>query len=570
MGQKTDYQSLMVDPDFRALTADGKQRLLQQTDPDFAALSPQAQARLISQVPPAEEGTSNVALGQPQTGGDIAVRSGQEAVLGGLTGFGLPQFPETQNDRDSNFAGRAFNYMGKMWGGVQDAYTNEANRQDSLTTGERFLDPIKSPLRLVHSLGSAWNQASQEQFTKMDEADKAGNNLRYALHGAAGFIPLSAPAANAVDSIAGGIEQKDIPQAAHGIGTLGGLGAAIYGGAEPAAADALVGKVGGAVNQIVPKTPYNFQQLLGKAIRPSIKNVDQLETAISALQPDLQAALSGNKQTLDSVQQAVSEMRKSVWNQSQKLKPNASQMVNGKDIHEAILSSISPRTKMIYPEIAQAVEKRAKNYLVLDKEGNIVGSKQIPINDAEQFLQEAHADLDPYYNKSPFQQATNIRSSADVAATNAETDALRKAIHGQLADPTLRQKYGFLSSLDQQLQRRQAQVSISALNDLPDRMTKTAAAWGLTKAVLKADPQEAAGVLAGYAQNASLKAKNSPDWLLNKAFNPSVLGSTVPPGIVGPAAGVNAVTPHSVSWVYDPQSGSLRPADTPEQLQDQF
>lgn len=562
MGDTLDYNSLIVDPDFRKLTPGAQQKILAEHDGDFAALTPQAQMKLVSAIPTAENDESNNNLGQPQTLGDKTLRVGQEALLGGLTGFGLPQFPESQDDRDSTFAGRASNYMGNLWGGVQNTFTQVANKYDTGNTVKDSLRMSLAPFDALKSVGDSLGEVVNKQLQKTKEEYNAGNPVRAGIHLAAIPFPFTAGIADAETDFARGVGQKDAPAAANALGNLGGQAAAIYAGAEPAAADAAVTGIGRGVNSLVPGTPLSTEQLIRKAIRPSIGKGEAFDKAVASVLPDLQRIMeTGDETTLQGFQESVSKERQSIWNQSKKLKPNAAQVIDGQDIHDAILNSMSKRTKVINIDEAKRVKDMAESYLEKDAKGNIIGSKKIPINDAEEFLQEIHAELDPYYNANSFKQSNMTRSNAMTSALTAEGDALRGALHSNLADPALRQKYGFLSEIDQQARRRIQQVKNQAMNDMPDRGTKIWAAVKTLRAGLTGDPEQALEGAVGMAANAALKKANTPDALLNKAFNPSMLGQEVPRGIVGPATALNAITPR-VNYHYDPETGQLVASDS--------
>lgn len=576
MGQ-IDYNSLIVDPDFRKLTPGAQQKVLAAHDADFAALSAPAQMKLISAIPVAENNDSNNNLGQPQTVGDKTLRVGQEALLGGLTGFGLPQFPETDDDRNSTFAGRPFNYLGNLWGGVQNKFTQVANKYDTGSPLKDSLNMSLAPFTAMKSIGEGLGQLSSQQFQKTKEEYNAGNPVRAAIHLGGTLFPVTAGVANAETGLVQAISQKDFPAAANAVGNLGGQAAAIYAGAEPAATDAAVTTTGRFVNAALPGTPYSQEQLFRKAIRPSIKRGESFDQAVSATLPDLQRIFNtADEPTLQGYTNALAKERKSVWAQSNKLKPNANPMIDGHDVYSSMVGSISKRTNLINISDAKAVHNLAEGYLEKDVAGNLLKNpnlasaqpfvgKQIPLSDAEEFLQDVHSQLDPYYTADTFQQANMARSNSMTAAMEAEADALRNGIHSNLANPELRQRYGFLSEIQQQAKRRIQQVKNQALNDMPDRGTKIWAAVKTLRAGLTGDPEQALEGAVGMAANSALKRANTPDALLQEAFGNKIFGREMPRGVVGPAVTVNATTPF-VQWRYDDEAGQLVPVEPSQPL----
>lgn len=563
MGDTLDYNSLIVDPDFRKLTPGAQQKILAEHDGDFAALTPQAQMKLVSAIPAAENDESNINLGQPQTLGDKTLRVGQESLLGGLAGFGLPQFPESQDDRDSTFAGRASNYMGNLWGGVQNKFTQVANKYD---TGNPVKDSLRmslAPFDAMESVGEGLGAVVNQQLQKTKDEYNAGNPVRAGLHLAAIPFPFTAGIANAETDFAHAVGQQDAPAAANAAGNLGGQAAAIYAGVEPAAADAAISKIGQGVNSILPGTPLSPAQLIRRAIKPSIAKGASLDAAIQSELPRLQTIMeSADSPTLQGLVDAVDKERNNVWKQSQKLKPSAAQTLDGTDIHQAILNSISKRDKVINIRDAQNVKEMAEGYLEKDAQGNVLGGKQIPIEDAEDFLKTVHAELDGYYNSNPFQKATKLRSNSEVAALKAEADALRSGIHANLANPELRQTYGNLATIQQQAERRLQQVQNAAINDMPDRGTKIWATVKGVRGLFTGNPEAVMEGATGLAANQMLKKASMPDALIRKAVQPGILGTAVPSGVAGPAIALNSLTPKApVNYRWDDEAKQLVPVE---------
>jgi hypothetical protein len=145
------------------------------------------------------------------------------------------------------------------------------------------------------------------------------------------------------------------------------------------------------------------------------------------------------------------------------------------------------------------------------------------LGDAEEFLQDANADLQSYYAKNKVGQKIAMQDPA-ISATVKEAAGLRDALYSKLDELTgdaaapIKKLYGSLSNLQNEVEGRAAVVARQAPVSLQETIhTPLAIAKGIGSA-LRGDIgglAESAGEL-GMSQ--AMKAANSTEGLIQKAF----------------------------------------------------
>lgn len=449
-------------------------------------------------------------IGQPSaqgsTDGATAGSVGREASLGFASGAGLP---ETQHASDF-----------------------------SVLPGLKQI--ITHPINSAELVGDQINAGRDAQFAKAKKDYQSGGwqgKTAAGLDFLGGAIPLLGPAAMGAGSeLEHGIHSGDPNEAAHGAGQAAGLlatlalgtktGQKLSGNAIDAGAGA-VRDVGAGIKAGGGKVVAPFKARLApesdvaitRAINP--KDAKTFQANVQASLPEIASAAqqSGGKiGSVSDLSSGITAAKKNVWTKVQEaLGPNNAVTVDGNAIADRISGSIDKRTAAQNPELAKRIGVIADTY-----------RKPISIADTEANLESVNNELNSYYakNKINRQQAMG---DPDIKYKLAEADALRDILDQQVNNlpdggkfSQLKQSYGSLRSLQEDVFRRQLQLAKQELANPTDAL-KTA---GKVGKVLRS----AANLRVGDSfVNAYDALNKTPDQLVEHAFNKYSGPTATPP-----------------------------------------
>ncbi len=354
---------------------------------------------------------------------------------------------------------------------------------------------------------------------------KAGGQL--ATGGSGAMYDLNGPAAAAVRPIVqnpSGEAVAAIPQAAMALAGGGreaaeNVGNAIDrsgagGGVVPNAAMAVKSAGAKLLPSLVDGPP---ESLLTRAVKPGKNNVGwnaDVQTAIP-LMKSAEQTIGRPIAGVDDALEAAQTAKKAIWQQYQQRLSPANQMgamVDGNQIADAMVNSIDKRTAIQNPDLVQKVQQVADTY-----------RKPIPLSDAEDFLQSANKDLNSYYAKNKVGQQV-AQNDPEISSTVAEAGALRSALYSTLDDVTgpgaaqLKQAYGSLTNVEKELYGRQLVAARQNPESLSEQLSTVRGAGKIAKGVLTLDPGDVIEGAQNIAVSRALKARNSSDAMIQRAF----------------------------------------------------
>jgi hypothetical protein len=321
--------------------------------------------------------------------------------------------------------------------------------------------------------------------------------------------------AGAVAGFGGGLQKDKVTVKSLAEDTaIGGATGAVVGGAAagiPAAGVEAVRFVKGVKNFISP----DVEVALTKAIKPASRNFgfkDALQTAI----PDIYSTAQQHGIELNSVESlgtAINQAKKGVWQEYQGLLgPNAKATIDGGPIADKMLSAIDKRFRLQNPGAAEAIEKVADTY-----------RRQIPLSEAEDFLQSANNDLNGYYAKNKVGQKVAL-GDPEKAYVVHEAEGLRAALYSKLDELTgksaaaIKQRYGALSNIETDVAKR---INVAARQNPDSLAEQIGMAQGIAsigKSVLNRNFGDAVSGGAQIAASHYFKNKNTSDALVETAF----------------------------------------------------
>lgn len=194
--------------------------------------------------------------------------------------------------------------------------------------------------------------------------------------------------------------------------------------------------------------------LMSKALKPTAPNLKFARDAHTAL-PEIkasEAAIGRPIATAEDMLEATLDAKKRVWAQREAITGNQGQRgISLEPVAEAIEKTITPRMKLHEPAKVEAIQAIADRYR----------GRTFTIQEAEELLKGANAELDSYYAKNPAAQRVARDANPDTAALNAEAGVLRDRIYNSLDEAgggegprTLARRYGALMNMERELYRR--------------------------------------------------------------------------------------------------------------------
>jgi len=259
------------------------------------------------------------------------------------------------------------------------------------------------------------------------------------------------------------------------------------------------------------------ESLITRAVKPAKNNINWNKDVGTALplmksaEQQLGHPVTGIDDAIDAAQLA----KKGIWQQYQSRLGAAGQMgatVDGNQIADAMVNSIDKRTALQNPGLVDKVKAIADTY-----------RRPLPLNDAEDFLQSANKDLNTYYTKNKVGQQVAM-NDPEISSTVAEANALRNALYSKLEQVSgpgaaqLKQAYGSLTNMEKELYGRQLVAARQAPESLSEQLSTVAGAGKIAKGVLTASPGDVLEGAQNIAVSRALKARNSSDAMISRAF----------------------------------------------------
>lgn len=268
------------------------------------------------------------------------------------------------------------------------------------------------------------------------------------------------------------------------------------------------------IKQFVDGPP---EDLLTRAIKPGNKN-QNWSTDIKKAIPEIKRAeqtLGRPIQNVDDALQATAQAKKAIWDRYRPRMASAEQAgvtLDGNQVANAMVRSIDARTATQSPGLVESVRKVADTY-----------RHDIPVADAEEFLQSANRDLNTYYAKNKVGQYV-AKGDPSIASTVAESDALRSALYQKLdqiygsGSAKVKQQYGALSNVEKELLNRQNVAARQQPVSLSEQLSAARAYGKIGKGMLTGSP---GSIIEGSEQLAAakwLKERQTTDAMITRAF----------------------------------------------------
>jgi hypothetical protein len=287
----------------------------------------------------------------------------------------------------------------------------------------------------------------------------------------------------------------------------GGVAGAVVGGAAAV--------VPAAALEIKRVISPDVESALTKAIKPASKNFNFSEALKTAL-PDVYTTAQQSGIELNSVEnlgKAINEAKKGVWQEYQNLLgPNAKATIDGNAIADSMVSAIDKRFRTQNPAAAEAIEKVASTY-----------RRQIPLGEAEDFLQSANNDLNSYYAKNKVGQKV-AQSDPEKAYVIKEAEGLRNALYSKLDELTgkdassIKKRYGALSNIENDVSKRINVAARQNPDSLAEQIGIAQGIGSIGKSVLNRNFGDALSGAAQITASHYLKTRNTSDALIETAF----------------------------------------------------
>jgi hypothetical protein len=186
--------------------------------------------------------------------------------------------------------------------------------------------------------------------------------------------------------------------------------------------------------------------------------------------------------------------------------------IDGNAVASAIEQSIRPRTRLLQGGVLNELQSRAEAYR----------GRQIPINDAEELLQDANREASAWYSQAtrdPHGPAYAVSSAAEAGAIRDQMYRMIDTLSG--SDPgaakSLKQRYGALDALHDYTAKRIPVASRQAPLNLWEGGGLVAGAEMLAQAQ---DLRHLLGAPVPWMMAKAAKRVNSPEFLLKAATSP--------------------------------------------------
>lgn len=259
------------------------------------------------------------------------------------------------------------------------------------------------------------------------------------------------------------------------------------------------------------------ESMLTRAIKPTKNNTNwntDLQKA-APLMKSAEAAIGKPIAGVDDAIDAAAHAKKDIWQQYQQrlgASGQAGATIDGNSIADAMVDSIDKRTAAQNPGLVNKIKATADTY-----------RRPLPLSEAEDFLQSANKDLNTYYLKNKVGQQV-AEGDPETAYTVAEAKALRKGLYDKLDTITgpgaaqLKQAYGALTNVEKELYGRQLVAARANPESLSEQLSTVAGAGRIAKGMATFNPGDVLEGAQNIAVSRALKARNSSDSMIERAF----------------------------------------------------
>ena len=284
-----------------------------------------------------------------------------------------------------------------------------------------------------------------------------------------------------------------------------------------AAAKGVVGKVSQTVAEKIPEVTQSPRQMMWRALKPYVRNRD-FDRALDNAMPEIyeQAKLMNKRvASVDDFLAVLKATKKRVWAPYQKFLGETNAVIDGNKIADAMTQAVSNRQALKNPAAVEQMTKWADQY-----------RRKIGLSEAEDFLQNANAELQSFYGKYPAARHASLEADVAMAGTVKEAEALRESINAvvdKIPVAKVKKVYGGLSNLEQEAYRRVNVSKRLAPESLTEQLANVHAAGEFVEGIATGHPLSAVGkALKGTAYRHAariIKERNTSDYLIKQAFN---------------------------------------------------
>jgi hypothetical protein len=310
--------------------------------------------------------------------------------------------------------------------------------------------------------GQAIKALVQPVAHPLDTIEGAYNAVRHPIDTATGMV----------NQVKSDYQQGGVPLAAENLAgqTIGAVeGGRIAAPVARAAVDTAknIGNPVTAVKNVFAGPP---EVQMTKALQPGKNNVNfsaDLKTALPQMK-SAEAQLGNPIEGFDDAVQANVLAKKNIWKQVQSRLSSAGQagaMIDGNQIADAMMGSVDKRMAIQNPGVAARIKDIANTY-----------RRDIPVDEAEDFIQSNNHELTGYYARNKISQQA-AQSDPEVAAKIAEGDALRQALYSRIDSlfgpgvAQLKKTYGALSNVQKELAGQQIIYARKAPANLGEQLS---------------------------------------------------------------------------------------------------
>jgi hypothetical protein len=290
--------------------------------------------------------------------------------------------------------------------------------------------------------------------------------------------------------------------------------------ASGAAEGGVGGAVAGALRRVAPDDPT---RMIVQAVKPRNSQVN-FESVTETVAPRIKQVAQDMGLTLDSLDDvltATKTAKRTVRAQFDEVAGPMRQMgVDLSPVADQQIASIPRSLKIENPAAYRRAVERANSW-----------RRVATVEEAEQFLREANAQLEGQFAKFPMSQHKRLLADPRIAGVSAKAQALRDTIYRALDNPalpdsarTLNRQYGQLMEFEDSLLRRSNVAKRQQPESLSEQIGAVRAMSDMARGAWKlvhGDVFGMADIAAGRAGNAAakyLKEQQTTDALLRRAF----------------------------------------------------
>jgi hypothetical protein len=426
--------------------------------------------------------------------------------------------------------------------------------------GSGFLQTTVEPLAsaILHPIDTVRNLASRaigiDELRKMQDLQKAGDvagaikeAAKYQIEGPVGRL--------AIDAAKPVVENARQGNYAKAAGNATGILASAY---TPEAAEAGASAVKSAAQSVTKVDPVSaMTKALGRYAHANFQQ--SLKTAM----PEIKAAEQtiGPIENIDSLIDGIRLAKRRIWNQYESLLGESQAAIDGGKIADAMMGAIDDRTLRQKPNVVAQIKRKADTYRNSPVYQILGTTRKLSIQEAEEYLHGANAELDTYYAKNPAARRVSAKGDPNVAAVAAEADALRNAIYDAIdkggLPAELKRKYGALVDLEQQAYRRKNMATAQMFDDLSQQISKWSAVGRMVKGGLTFNLPEFISGGSEILASKWLKEQQAINGLIKKAFQQlGTTGSKSSSLSTAPFRALPAVTGSASSKPSVPETGA--------------